>query len=113
MKEVLDSVKEKIEKERIQQGYLLQYQMEQDRLENEKDLAFGVYNQIASQLELAKAKVQEKTPVCVVMQPPYTPFMASSPKKLMMGILYVFLAFFGTAAWLVVKELINDAKGTE
>ena len=28
MKEVLDSVKEKIEKERIQQGYLLQYQME-------------------------------------------------------------------------------------
>lgn len=91
----------------------MQYQMEQDRLENEKDLAFGVYNQIASQLELAKAKVQEKTPVCVVMQPPYTPFKASSPKKLMMGILYVFLAFFGTAAWLVVKELINDAKGTE
>lgn len=33
MKEVLDSVKEKIEKERIQQGYLLQYQMETQEYE--------------------------------------------------------------------------------
>ncbi|MBP5323069.1 MAG: chain-length determining protein [Bacteroidaceae bacterium] len=91
----------------------MQYQIEQDRLENEKDLAFGVYNQISSQLELSKAKVQEKTPVCVVMQPPYTPFKASSPKKMMMGIMYVFLAFFGTAAWIVIKELIDDAKETK
>ena len=91
----------------------MQYQIEQDRLENEKNLAFDVYNQISSQLELSKAKVQEKTPVCVVMQPPYTPFKASSPKKMMMGIMYVFLAFFGTAAWLVVKELIADARRPE
>lgn len=85
---------------------MMQHQIEQDRLENERDLAYGVYNQLAGQMELARAKVQESTPVCVVMQPPIVPFKASSPKKLMMGLLYVFLAFFGTAAWLIIKEMV-------
>lgn len=84
----------------------MKYQIEMDRLENEKDLAFNVYNQLASQLAISKAKVQEQTPVCVMMQPPVVPFKASSPRKLMMGVLYVFLAFFGTAAWFIIKERV-------
>ena len=91
----------------------MQYQTEADFLENQRDLAFNVYNQLAGQLEVAKAKVQENTPVCVVMQPAVVPFKASSPKKLMMGILYVFLAFFGTAAWLIIKELIRQDRVAE
>ena len=86
----------------------MQYQIEQDRLSNEQDLAFNVYNQIAQQLEMARAKVAESTPVCVVMQPAVVPVKASSPKKMMMGLLYVFLAFFGTAAWYIVKDRIID-----
>jgi len=87
---------------------LLQYQIEQERLQNEQELAFNVFNQLSGQLELSRAKVAESTPVCVVMQPPFTPFKASSPKKMMMGILYVFLAFFGTAAWIVIKEIVSS-----
>ena len=87
----------------------MQYQIEQDRLSNEQDLAFNVYNQIAQQLEMARAKVAESTPVCVVMQPAIVPVKASSPKKMMMGLLYVFLAFFGTAAWYIVKECLLPA----
>lgn len=86
----------------------MQYQIEQNRLQNEQDLAFNVYNQIAQQLEMARAKVSESTPVCVVMQPAIMPIKASSPKKMMMGLLYVFLAFFGTAAWIIVKDRIID-----
>lgn len=86
----------------------MQYQIEQSRLSNEQDLAFNVYNQIAQQLEMARAKVAESTPVCVVMQPAITPIKASSPKKMMMGLLYVFLAFFGTVAWIIVKDRIID-----
>jgi len=86
----------------------MQYQIEQDRLSNEQDLAFNVYNQIAQQLEMARAKVAESTPVCVVMQPAVVPVKASSPKKMMMGLLYVFLAFFGTAAWYIVKDRMID-----
>lgn len=91
----------------------MQYQIEQDRLSNEQDLAFNVYNQIAQQLEMARAKVAESTPVCVVMQPAVVPVKASSPKKMMMGLLYVFLAFFGTAAWYIVKDRMIDRYGNK
>ena len=88
----------------------MQYQIEQNRLSNEQDLAFGVYNQLAQQLEMARAKVAESTPVCVIMQPAFMPVKASSPKKMMMGLLYVFLAGFGTAAWIIVKDRIIDVR---
>lgn len=85
----------------------MQYQIELDRLSNEQELAYGVYSQLASQYEMAKAKVQEKTPVCVVMQPPLVPFKASSPQKMLMGLLFVFMAFFGTSFWLIIKDKMN------
>ena len=91
----------------------MQYQIEQDRLSNEQELAFSVYNQIAQQLEMARAKVAESTPVCVVMQPAIVPIKASSPKKMMMGLLYVFLAFFGTAAWILVDEYVVSPRVTK
>lgn len=91
----------------------MQYQIEQDRLSNERELAFNVYNQIAQQLEMARAKVAESTPVCVVMQPAIVPIKASSPKKMMMGLLYVFLAFFGTAAWLLVDEYVISPRAVK
>lgn len=84
----------------------MQHQIEEKRLSNEQELAFNVYNQISQQLEMARAKVAESTPVCVVMQPAIVPIKASSPKKMMMAALYVFLAFFGTSAWYVVKESV-------
>ncbi len=82
------------------------YQVELLRLQNEMDLAYGRYSQMAQVLEMSRAKVQENTPVCVVIQPAYVPIKASSPKKIMMAALYVFLAFFGTSAWIIVKERI-------
>ena len=89
------------------QGVLkMQYQVEQERLANEMNLAFDVYNQLASQYEMAKAKLQEQTPVCVVMQPAVVPYKASKPQKMLMGVLYVFLAFFGTVSWYIIKECI-------
>ena len=87
----------------------LQYLMEQDRLSNEKDLAFNLYNQLAQQLDMCRTKLLEKTPVVVVLQPSTIPYKATTPKKMMIGILFVFLAFFGTAAWIIVKDRILDA----
>lgn len=89
---------------------LLQNQIEQKRLSDEMDLAFNVYNQMAQQLEMARAKVAESTPICVVMQPAIIPVKASSPKKIMIGFLFVFLAFFGTSAWIIIKDRIIDTR---
>ena len=39
---------------------------EQERLQNEMTLNYNLYNQMAQQLQMAKAKVQEVTPAYVV-----------------------------------------------
>lgn len=84
----------------------LQYLMEQDRLSNEKDIAFNLYNQLAQQLDMCRTKLLEKTPVVVLLQPSTVPYKATSPRKMMIGLLYVFLAFFGTSAWILIKDRI-------
>jgi len=86
----------------------LQYLMEQDRLSDEKDIAYNLYNQLAQQLDVCRTKLLEKTPVVVLLQPSTVPYKATSPKKMMIGPLFVFLAFFGTSAWLIIKDRILD-----
>ena len=87
----------------------LQYLMEQDRLSDEKDIAYNLYNQLAQQLDMCRTKLLEKTPVVVLLQPSTVPYKATTPKKMMIGILFVFLAFFGTAAWIIVKDRILES----
>lgn len=86
----------------------LQYLVEQDRLHEEKDLAFNLYNQFAQQYDMCRTKLLEKTPVVVLLQPSTIPYKAASPKKMMIGLLFVFLSFFGTIAWLLVKDRILE-----
>lgn len=84
---------------------------ERDRLENEMSLSLNVYSQLAQQLEAAKAKVQEKTPVCVVVQPAIEPLKASYPKRVMTIFICVFLAFFGSSAWLFIRHRLMSNVG--
>lgn len=86
----------------------VKYQVEQERLKNEMDLAFNLYMQMAQQREMALAKIQEETPVGVTIQPAVIPILASAPKKMMIGLLFVFLAFFGTSGWVILKNRILD-----
>lgn len=86
----------------------VKYQVEQERLRNEMELAFSLFMQMAQQREMAYAKIQEETPVCVILQSAVTPIQASSPKKMMIGLLFVFLAFFGTCGWIILKNRILD-----
>ena len=74
---------------------------EQERLQNEMTLAYNIYNQMAQQLQLAKAKVQESTPVYAVVQPASVPLKASKPSKSMILAGFVFLAAAAAAAWIL------------
>lgn len=76
----------------------------QDRLKNEMELAFNVYNQTAQQLQVAKAKVQEDTPVYTVVEAATVPLSASKPMKLMILIGFVFLAGMGSCGWVLFGE---------
>lgn len=79
----------------------MQFKAEEERLLNEAQLAFGIYNQAAQQMEISKAKVQERTPVYTTMQPAVIPQLPAGPRKLYILIGVLFLTLFGHISWLV------------
>lgn len=62
-----------------------------DRLQNEKQLTYSVYNQLAAQVELSKVKLNEETPILTVIEPTTLARRASYPKKPIMVIAFGFL----------------------
>lgn len=80
------------------------YRTEQERLKNEMTLTFNVYNTLAQKLEQDKLRVQEQTPVYTVIEPATVPLRASSPKKALVLIGFLFLALFGGIAYRVIRE---------
>lgn len=80
----------------------------QTELENDMQLQYNAYQQVAAQLLAAEAKVQEETPAFTTLQSATVPVQKSGPKRAQMCIIFVFLAFLGTTAWILYKE--NDIK---
>lgn len=86
-------------------------QTTRERLENEATLAFNLYNQTSQQLQNAKAKVQESTPVYAVVNPATVPSRPSAPRKVMILIGFTFLAFVACAAWILFgKPTLDEMK---
>ena len=89
-------------------GMVLQsYMTEQERLENELQLAYTAYSQMKQQVQMAEAKVQEQTPAFTEIEGASVPLFADSPKKMLILIAFVFLAFVGTVGWLYVRLLFS------
>ena len=80
------------------------YLVEMERLEADKDLKNTLYTQWAQQLMLAKAKVQEYTPVFVTLKPAAVPALPSSMRRSMLLILYTFLGGILAVAYVLLKE---------
>lgn len=97
--------------DRNQNVSLRSAQTQQERLRNEMELAFNVYNQAAQQLQVAKAKVQEDTPVFTVVEAATVPLKQSKPSKPMILIGFVFLAGVGAAGWVLFgKDIVEQLK---
>ncbi len=85
--------------------------IEQERLQNEMNLAYQVYSNVATQLQMAKAKVQEAKPVFAVVEPASVPLQPSGTSRKMILIGIVFLAVAGVAAWILFgQDLWNNLK---
>lgn len=54
---------------------------EQERLQNDMSLAYQVYSQVANQLQVARAKVQEEKPVFAVVEPAVIPLYPSGTSR--------------------------------
>ena len=78
--------------------------IERERLQNEMNLAFQVYNNVATQLQLARAKVQEAKPAFAVVEPASVPLNPSGTSRKMILIGIVFLAVAAAAAWILFGQ---------
>lgn len=86
-------------------------QTTRERLQNEATLAFNLYNQTAQQVQMAKAKVQENTPVYATVTPATVPIKPTSPRKPLILVGFVFLAFVACCAWILYgKPLVEEMK---
>jgi uncharacterized protein involved in exopolysaccharide biosynthesis len=93
-------------------GVILQSALtERERLQNEMSLAYQVYSQVATQLQVARAKVQEAKPVFAVVEPATVPLLPSGTSKKMVIIGFIFLAAVGASAWVLFgKDILTNLK---
>jgi uncharacterized protein involved in exopolysaccharide biosynthesis len=93
-------------------GVILQSALtERERLQNEMSLAYQVYSQVATQLQVARAKVQEAKPVFAVVEPATVPLKPSGTSKKMVLVGFIFLAAVGASAWVLFgKDMLANLK---
>ena len=77
---------------------------EQVKLENEMALQYQAYSHVVSQLQLAEAKVQEDTPAFTLLQPATVPVRKAGPKRSVICLALLFLAFLATTLWIIHRE---------
>ena len=119
---------EKLFKERQQEYYIAQkkyadyldshdnlilqsVRAEQERLQNDMSLAYQVYSQVASQLQVARAKVQEEKPVFAVVEPAVVPLEPSGTSRKIYVLAFIFLSVCIVIFWnLFGKDFLNKFK---
>lgn len=79
--------------------------VEQDRLQNDMNLKYQLYNSIAQQLQQANAKVQQETPVFAEIIPPSVPLRAAKPSKKKILLLFMVLGAMAGAADALRKSI--------
>ncbi|WP_081981595.1 Wzz/FepE/Etk N-terminal domain-containing protein [Alistipes sp. ZOR0009] len=79
-----------------------------ERLNAEYSLLYSVYSELAKQLEQAKIKVKDATPVLTVVEPAVVPNQKSKPNRPLILIGFAFFGGFIAVGFLLFKELKNN-----
>ena len=79
-------------------------QSEITKLENEMQLQYRAYSQVAAQLQMAEAKVQEDTPAFTTLQPATVPVKKAGPKRTRNVLLLLIVSLLSTTAYVFHKE---------
>lgn len=84
---------------------------EKERLQKNLTLAEQIYSQSMGQLQVLRGKLQEAKPVFAVVEPATVPLAPASPKKLMIIVVFAFLAFIFESAWILFgRDIYHDFK---
>jgi len=79
----------------------------EERLQNEYTVAFNIYNGLAQQLEQAKIKVQEKMPICRIINNIKVPHENIKPRRLIVITLTTFLGILVGLLVIILNKLVK------
>lgn len=84
--------------------------IETDRLQTRYTISFGVFQELAKQLEQAKIQVKKDTPVFTIVEPVTVPSEKSKPKKAMIVAIWLFLGGILGVGIVFGREYLGDLK---
>ncbi len=90
-------------RDRNRSVFLNTAKIEEQRLQADYLLAQTVYNELSKQLEQAKIKVQEETPVFKTLEPPTVPLRKSGPKRTLIMLGFAVVGAVVSTAWAVAQ----------
>ena len=79
-------------------------QAERERLQQEMNLAYQVYSQVATQLEGARIQAEQAKPVFAIINPVTVPLKKTAPSKVKILVIFTFLAGCCAAGWVLFGE---------
>lgn len=108
------SMEAKQEYEKVRQRYgsmadanskvaLKSLEMKLEDMENDLQLRFNAYTTVNTQMQAAKAKVQERTPAFTVIKGASMPLKPSEPKRMIFVAFILLLTFAGTSFYILRK----------
>ncbi len=80
---------------------------DEERLQSEFNIAMNVFNELAKQLEQAKIKVKEVTPVFLILEPVIIPREKSKPNKVKIVFIWLFLGGILGIGSIFAKVFLN------
>lgn len=83
------------------------FRSKQEDLENDMQLKYNTYSTLNTQLQAAKAKIQEKTPAFTLIQGAAVPIKASEPKRMLFVLGTMIFAFILISIY-VLKDIIKE-----
>ena len=89
-----------------QELVLESFKAKQEDLENEMQLQYNNYQQISQQLQLARAKLQERTPAFTTLQSASVPLKPTGPKRMVFVLFCMFSTFVVTGIYVFYKKNI-------
>ena len=85
------------------------FRAKQNDLENDMQLKYNTYTTLMTQYQMAKAKVQERTPAFTLIQGAAVPIKPTGPKRMIFVAGMCILAFFITSLTIVKDEIFTKA----
>lgn len=79
-------------------------------VENTMQLQYNTYTAMNTQLEAARAKLRQYTPVFTIVQGAAVPIKPAGPKRIIFIIAWTFVAFFVMACWFSRKIILGKDK---